>query len=383
MFEKNTKALNLTVVSLFVAFFLGGAILNLFWPDRDFSEAENRYLASMPKLTWDSVKSGEFGQKFETYITDQFLLRDFWVQVKSESELLLQKKENNGVYFGKNHVLIERFDQPDMTKSLRHVEYIKEFSQRLKIPVKVALLPTAAEIMTENLPFLAAPYSQEEYLNELLNAAIDSKAQWLDTEVWAALKEHKEEYLYFNSDHHWTALGAFRFYQSLMPFLGFEPISEQAYNKNIVAHGFYGTLSAKVPGYGKEDTIEQWLLKDTIPSYTVEIPDSNYLGDSFFFPQRLEEKDRYTYYLDGNHALTIIRNINNPEGKKLLLVKDSYAHVLAPFLAPHYKEIQLLDLRYYNTPIDELITEENFDEVLVLYSTRQFAVDSHIFKLSD
>lgn len=383
MLKKKINSLQITVISICVLFFLGGAIINLFWPYQEFSAAENRFLASKPTLTWNSLMSGEYGDKFETYVTDQFPLREFWVKVKAKSEYLLQKKENNGVYFGKNQTLIERFDQPDLTRTQRHIGYLNEFVARANLPVQIGFIPTAAEIDKGRLPALADPFSQEEYLDYIL-ARAQAKESWLGSEIWQSLKENNQDYLYFRGDHHWSALGAFYFYQSLIEQMGFEPATLEDYQIEKMAEGFLGTLSAKAPGYAKADRIDKWtLVSDQEMEFQVEIPDSQHEGNSFFFPERLEERDHYTYYLDGNHALTILRNLSLDEGEKLLVVKDSYAHVLAPFLAPHFKEVQLLDLRYYNLPIDDFIAEEEFDRVLVLYSTRQFAIDGHIFKLSD
>ena len=385
MQTSSTSALSKTVTLLFLLFFLGGSVVNLVWPYQEFSASENRFLAKMPDFSWKSLINGEFTTDFETFLTDQFPLREFWVSVKSDSERWLQKKENNGVYFAKDNSLIERFDAPDMEKSKQNLQFIAEFVQRITLPVRVAWIPTAAEIQTEKLPNYASPYNQAEYVETLLQDVKNSEA-YIGSQVWKDLYDHAHEQLYFNTDHHWTALGAYRFYQTLMPLLGIQPLSEDAFQRKVMSSDFFGTLDAKAGGgYAKADEIERWDYAEEIlaPSFEVSIPDSNYLGDSFYFPERLQEKDKYTYYLDGNHALTIIHNSNIPQGKRLLLIKDSFSHALAPFLAYHYSEIHLLDLRYYNRSVDDYITEQEIDEVLVLYSARQFAVDNHLFKLAN
>lgn len=385
MQTSSTSALSKTATFLFVAFFLGGSLLNLVWPYQEFSASENRFLAKMPVFSWESLISGEFTGDFETFLTDQFPLREFWVSVKSDTERYLQKKENNGVYFAKDHSLIERFDQPDLSKSQKNLSYIAEFAERISLPVHIAWIPTATEIQKHKLPSFASPVDQAAYVQTLIQGAAGASSYY-GSEIWQGLYENAEEALYFNSDHHWTALGAFRFYQTLMPFLGYEPYSENSFQREVVNDEFYGTLDAKAGGgYAQADQIERWQLVEptTNPSFEVLIPDSNHEGNSFFFPERLLEKDKYTYYLDGNHALTLLRNQELPQGKRLLVIKDSFSHVLAPFLAYHYAEVHLLDLRYYNRSVDEYLLEQQIDEVLVLYSTRQFSVDNHLFKISD
>jgi len=385
MQTSSTSALSKTATFLFVFFFLGGSLINLFWPYQEFSASENRFLANMPEFSWASLVSGEFTGDFETFLTDQFPLREFWVSVKSDTERLLQKKENNGVYFAKDHSLIERFDQPDLSKSLQNLSYIAEFVERIPLLVRIAWIPTATEIQRHKLPSFASPPDQAAYVQTLLQG-VSNSSSYFGSELWQGLYENAQDDLYFNTDHHWTALGAYRFYQTLMPFLGYEPYSEDSFQREIVNQEFFGTLDAKAGGgYAQADQIERWQLVDpnTSPTFEVLIPDSDHSGDSFFFPERLLEKDKYTYYLDGNHALTILRNQDLPQGNRLLLIKDSFSHVLAPFLAYHYAEVHLLDLRYYNRSVDEYLTEQQIDEVLILYSTRQFAVDNHLFKVSD
>jgi hypothetical protein len=383
--QTSNSTLSKTVTLLFVLFFLGGSVVNLIWPYQEFSASENRFLAKMPNFSWASLINGEFTSDFETFLTDQFPLREFWVSAKSDSERWMQKSENNGVYFAKDNSLIERFDYPDMEKSKQNLLFISEFIERTSLPVRVAWIPTAAEIQTEKLPNYASPYDQAEYVQTLLQdvASIES---FIGSQLWKDLYDHATEQLYYNTDHHWTMLGAYRFYQTLMPLLGFNPLPEETFRREIISSDFFGTLDAKAGGgYAKADKIERWDYAEVSlePSFEVSISDGNYVGNSFYFPERLQEKDKYTYYLDGNHALTIVRNSNIPQGKRLLLIKDSFSHALAPFLSYHYFEVHLLDLRYYNRSVDDYIAEQKIDEVLVLYSTRQFAVDNHLFKLAD
>ena len=98
------RMLTITLL-IFLAVF---SLLPAFWPDRSFSEAENRMLQQKPRLTWDNLISGKFSLAAEKYLDDQFVFRDLWVSVKSAAELVLQKKDNNGVYFGKDGYLLQK-----------------------------------------------------------------------------------------------------------------------------------------------------------------------------------------------------------------------------------------------------------------------------------
>ena len=97
--------------------------------------------------------------------------------------------------------------------------------------------------------------------------------------------------------------------------------------------------------------------------------------NSLFYRDRLEESDKYTVYLNGNQPLV---RIHNPQGEgKLLVIRDSYSNCLGTFLANNYEEVVLVDLRYYKTPISQLVAETGFDDVLVCYSLYNFLTDAN------
>ena len=95
----------------------------------------------------------------------------------------------------------------------------------------------------------------------------------------------------------------------------------------------------------------------------------------------LSKRDKYSYFLGGNNALVTIRS-SNPNGKHLLLVKDSYAHSMVPFFADEYESIHMVDLRYYNGKLSEYIPQEGITDVLVLYNTTTFTSDIGVPKMA-
>ena len=96
--------------------------------------------------------------------------------------------------------------------------------------------------------------------------------------------------------------------------------------------------------------------------------------EGLFYEERLQELDKYTVYLDGNQSLVTIENPENAGKGKLLVIRDSYANCLGGFLASHYAEVVLVDLRYWKTPVFQLAAE-GFDDVLVCYSLYNFLTD--------
>lgn len=184
----------------------------------------------------------------------------------------------------------------------------------------------------------------------------------------------ERERLYYRTDHHWTGYGAWLAYREYMQSLGRDSLTEEEYALSYIP-GFYGSTYSRSGfwQYPPED-MEIW---DDGGSYSVSFSDREGSFDSLFFPERLEEADKYTYWLDGNHPLVRIEN-QDPEARgSLLVIRDSYSNCLGCFLAGSYKTVVLADLRYYKDALSELYRQENFDNVLIVYSIGNFLTDNN------
>ena len=93
--------------------------------------------------------------------------------------------------------------------------------------------------------------------------------------------------------------------------------------------------------------------------------------ESLYWEEYLEQKDKYSTFLGGNHACDVIRNDSIHDGSRLLVIKDSYANCLVPFLAQHYEEVYVVDLRAYNGDIYQLIEEKGITQLMAVYSIKQ------------
>lgn len=369
------------ISALFCAFIGLFLVANAATPSREFSEMENRNLEQMPKLSVDSLLSGQFMKDFETYTTDQFVGRDGWIALKSTTERLLGKKENNNVYFCDQDTLITRFDQPDAAKVTENLNYVSTFAENAGIPVTFSLIPTQACIWADRLPDGAPNASQTDLLDQA-KAAVPG-ATWADlyTPLWA----HKDEDVFYRTDHHWTSLGAYYGYTGLAEALGFTPVPLDTYTETVRSTEFYGTVfSSSGVRWVSPDTITTYVPDTgiTVTSYTydsngnpVEVPRALY-DESY-----LSVKDKYSMFLGGQQSLGVVKT-PNADKPKLLIIRDSYTDSLVPFLTPHFSEIHLIDLRYYKLSIADYIQQNGIDQALVLYSIPNFCTDTNLFWLT-
>ena len=373
-----TRKYSKSVIILFLLLVFGFTAVTFVWPERTFSENENRVLTSAPEFSWDSLFEGKFMSEYETYITDQFFLRDEWIQLKTLAEMALNKQDINGVYMGKDGYFIERHEDSEidfemLEKSKEYlVQFVERYTKRLGTDkVKVMLVPTASEVLLDKLPPFAEGFDQNGLLDEVYGLLPEGVA----VDVRDILKEHADEYIYYKTDHHWTSLGAFYAYQAYCEAKGFGVPALEDATFTEVSDEFLGTVYSKLNLKFSTDSMHTVTLPNT-PSKIQMTVDMTEKFDGLYNEEFLNQKDKYSYYLDGNHALTEIAS--NSEGKgTLLIIKDSYSHCFAPLTLGNYEKVYLVDFRYFNMPISQFIMQNRVTDVLVLYNAVTFATDTH------
>lgn len=373
-FEKFKK--NILVI-LFCGF-IGVMMLSLFiLPAKEYSPNEKRYLQQLPKFSRAALIDGSFGKEFEKYLSDQFAGRQFFVGLQSYFDLFSGRNGASGIYSGEDGYLMNLptpFEQKDIQ---RNVDKFNDFQKTIGQKVRFMLVPSTGYIMEEKLPKLHEAYHDREIL-DYISGGLNDNFDFLDmTEVFQSQKSNAQ--LYYKTDHHWTSRGAYLAYRNYCAAVGLTPTPESEYD--ITAYpGFYGTTYTKSALWMKQpDDIEVWQSKrpQEIAVEISEGEEKDKTSDSLFFPEHLNEMDKYPIYLDGNHSFVRVKN-KVSDGGKLLMIKDSYGQCLAPFFADHYSEIVMVDLRYYKQPISELVRQEGFDDILAVYGLDTFVTDSNI-----
>ena len=383
-----TKRYCIFITALFCAFIGVFLVANAVSPDRTFSEVENRNLEQLPAVDFGTPEklfrdgnffNGQFMRDFETYTTDQFIGRDAWVDLKARTERALGKKENNNVYFAADDTLITRFDQPAADRVTENLNYVNKFVENVDIPVVFSLIPTQACIWADRLPEGAPNASQTDLMAQAQGAV--TGAAWAD--VYTPLMEHKDEDIFYRTDHHWTSLGAYYGYTGLASALGYTPVPLTDYTPTVRSTEFYGTVfSSSGVRWVKPDTITTYVPDDgiTVVSHTYD-NSGNPVEEqrALYVESFLSVKDKYSMFLGGNQSLGVVTNTNNPDGPKLLIIRDSYADSLVPFLTAHYSEIHLIDPRYYHLSVKDYVEQNGIDQALVLYSVPNFVTDGNMF----
>ena len=358
---------------IFMVLLLGLAGKEALSHQRTYSPVEKRELQTRPEISITKVLDGRFQKKYESYLRDQFPGRDHWVSFQTDMELFMGKNEIHNVYIGKNHYLLEHytekeFDPQQISKNLQALEkFVGKAKQNAD--VHVMMVPTKSWVLREKLPAFAPHYKEQKFYD-----ALQQKLEKEDVliSVEPVLDAHKEEEIYYRTDHHWTTLGAWYAYEQYTKAGGGDLQRAQGKKKfRCISKDFYGTTYAKINYARQADKIEIYEPADKLRVvYNMGEKKTKTLYDVSF----LKTADQYSVFTGGNQAvLEITGGIKN--GKTLLLIKDSFANSILPFLAEDYEKLVVVDLRQLNVSGDRLFEMFSPTDILILYNSAQFAQD--------
>lgn len=309
---------------------------------------ENKILQKFPRFNYDNIKSGKFMDDFDKYMSDQIPERNTFLYAKNRFNYILGNREFRDVYISKSGRLLEKYTE-DKDIIDYNIKKINDICNNLNIKKNLFLVPNSISLYKDELPSYYPTDSQEESIDYI------KKISEIDTySPLSILHKYKDEYIYYNTDHHWTQLGA---------KLAFEDFYDKKVNfeYSLISKNFYGTYYSKVMiDSVKPDSIYSYL---ELNNFKNEFDGITY--SSLYDDKKLDGKNKYQYFLNGDPAEGII--YGNGTGK-ILVLKDSFAHNFLPFLTEIYEKIYVLDPRYSNKDISEYINENNLEEVLFLFS---------------
>ncbi len=288
------------ILTVLFCIFLGGILVwHVALPDAERSAVENRTLAQFPEFSWSGLMDGSYAQKVENYFADQFPLRDAWTGMKARAEQAVGKQEFHEIYLcgdrliaavappdeallqrnplrdawtgmkaraeqavGKQEFheiylcgdrLIAAVAPPDEALLQRNLSSLTQLAEH--VPVIVGLIPSAADIWQEKLPAGAPSWNQTDLLEQVRQTGLEQ------IDFRTALQRHREEPVFYRTDHHWTSLGAYYGYMAVMHTLGKQPFAKTQFQPETVSTRFQGTLySQSGVHWLPPDTIEFWVF---------------------------------------------------------------------------------------------------------------------------
>ena len=336
-------------VGTFIFILFGFTFLSVIQKDNTISEIENKILSQAPKLTLESIKNGSYMKDFDEYVVDQFPGRMEIISLKNKLMSFLGYSEFKNIYIGKTGRMLEKFTI-NLDTVNNNLEVMNKMNDYFGIESIGMFIPNSIAIYKEELPSYAITDSQESLLNYISN---NYKGKFYTP--YDVLVDNKDNYIYFNTDHHWTQLGAKIMY-------------EDYYNKKIkmkyekVSDNFLGTYYSKsLINKNKADKIYSYT---DLKNYEIKYDGLN--SNSLYDESKLKGKNKYQYFMNGDPAMSLITGEGEGE---VLIFKDSFAHCYIPFLAKEYSKIHVVDPRYSNINIVDYVKEnDNIEKIYYIYS---------------
>ena len=360
----------------------------LFLPtDKKAEEFENRAMETMPKLSLDNLISGEFFTRLENFLLDNVAFRTSWLTFSNIAEnsyglnfvsgatmvdfgnadlgiglIPIESAEHNligrpvsipfsiDIFENENAILYLRFIENEQL-ARRYAEVINAHREALPDDIRMfsMLAPVKVEFMDERY---AAVNSSQLGTIEFINNLLDNNIITIDAHT--PLYKNRDLYTFFRTDHHWTMLGAYFAYLAFAETAGFEPITIENYTEYKI-EGFIGSLAV---GTRNRNILNH---PDTIYFYRLD-----YELDMFILPYDLSDIS-YHVFFGGDHAFFYFTT-SNKNGRNLVVVKDSFANALVPWIAPHYERIVMIDPRQFTGSVSEVVSQlENVDVLFINY----------------
>jgi hypothetical protein len=232
-----------------------------------------------------------------------------------------------------------------------------------KATIHSVVVPTAVSFY---LPEAERRRSRSEKENlEVINANLRSEVRAADT--YAALRPHASESIYLRTDHHWTGRGAYYGYRAWCAAAGVTPVSLTDFERKVrpPKTGSFYRVTRDPTLLKSADEVEYWLPPVSYEAFRYVGPEQTTPVKATFID---ENADGYLVFLGADPALMMARtSVKN--GKRAILVKNSYGNAFAPFLLPHFEEVIVVDYRYFKRSVAELVHSHRITDIIILGAT--------------
>ena len=373
MNEKGKRITEYPMVIIFFAVCVCMLAGYLVLPQKDFSDMENRYLQKRPAVTAGGLLDGSFMESFETYTNEQIPLRNMFVKVKAVCVWLTGSSENDGIAKGKDSYLFDKVPAVS-DKMHKNIASIAGFAKSTDRDVYIAIAPTSTWVNAERLPE-GMPVLDEASCSNEMTDALNGIGNAHMIYLYDALCAHKDEQLYYRTDHHWTTKGAGYAYEEIAERMGLEKKNIGDYEKHV-AGDFRGTHYAKYKGiFVEPDEIEYY----DVPIKELELEKQRV--DNLIDEDKFLGYDKYAAFMYGNDGRYTV-HADKGAGRDLIILKDSYANCLIPYLVMNYDTVTALDLRYFGGKVSDVLSEKPEADILLLYNWTFMNEDNHFFKMA-
>ena len=368
----------------------------------DTSILEKRSLAKFPEFSWNEFWDGSYFKKIDVWYSDTYPLREKMIAMSKKLESYYGERDVQIVEGNINEIAKQAEKQEEIEEQLpdgtvkdigevRGSVYIVNncgyemytfledvnmgfigtmnlVYSRIKDKVEnmyVMLLPTGSGAMLDKKVLDDMQCSDESvamnYIYDRLNAGIHP-VRTIDI-----LRKHNAEYIYFHTDHHWTALGAYYAYTAFCKEKGWKPHDYNEYEKREYTNflGSFYSYSRQSPQIAANpDTVIAYVpkgtnkMKMTMPNGV--LADWEIISDASNYPTSA----KYETFVGGDSSFSYAHNENITDGSSVVVIKDSMGNAFIPWLIDHYEYVYWIDARYTKNTISQMVRDYHIQDVI-------------------
>lgn len=251
----------------------------------------------------------------------------------------------------------------------RLAESIGGFADRMKeqgIRVVSAPAPTSVGVLIEPEYLSKLKCADQNEMLQYIHGLMSDSAIKIDTH--AVMTEHMSEYIYFRTDHHWTARGAYYVYEAVMEALGKTPKPLEEFREWDMGE-FEGSLFYKVarPHKLKEDNLYAYVTDDNVTMTIYSTNNDTGKGVQWDMIQDMTKRgknEKYSAFLRNDNPLSVLINHDLPEGTACMVVKDSFGNCLAPYFTQNYHTVYVVDYRKFHGDIKTFLETHEVQDII-------------------
>ena len=399
-FYKFTDKIKIALFAGVVAIFF--VIGLLFFLRPSVSDTEKRELTKFPAFTVESFASGEWTSQISLWFADTFPIRELMISANSALEEIYGIRDEqvisggnaddiptrpvggniefnptddgggekvDGMYVnGDTAYQLYAFNQQN---SDSYVALINKFAAQVKGKATVydMIVPLHYQIALSRETAAKYGASDCDAAINYMYSAMSSDVKTIDTLPYLAA--HNDEYLYYRTDHHWTARGAYYAYEAFCHKKGITPTSLESYQR-LQFDGFLGTLysEAKQPAAmkGNPDYVEAFVPMGTNRAdvYNADGTYYDWFAVVYTGADKYSAGEKYNCFIAGDQPFTEIHNPNINNGSSIVVVKESYGNAFVPFLVDSYEYVYVIDYRKWSGDLADFVVDNGVDDVLFL-----------------
>ena len=347
----------------------------LFFLRPTVSETEKRELTKFPTFTVESFASGEWTSQVSLWFADTFPIRETMINVNFALKNLygIRDEQISEEAYVKNDTAYQYYAF-NKTESDRYVKFINQFKASvgkdvtvydLVAPLHYQIATNKDELMSKN-PSADNGKDQIQYMYSKLSSDIKT------VDAFTQIEAHNDEYLYYRTDHHWTARGAYYAYVAFCQAKGITPTPLSNYER-LQFNGFLGTLYAD-NGKPADMAANPDYVEAFVPNGTNKIAVTEQSGKVTNYQIVNEQTDtwyqaagsKYNCFIAGDNPISEIHNIKISDGSSIVVIKESYGNAFIPFLVDSYEYIYVIDYRYWSGNLADFVIENEIKDVLFL-----------------